>query len=108
MDRKLVSPLGVDSPQVRGQGVIMKATLNSAVKFWRMVVCSYLSLIVEKNLITQDGVALIARMVVGYNIDFAAIIIYEIHEQAFGEMNTLPFPFFVQLLCDEASITEIL
>ncbi|KAF3636438.1 hypothetical protein FXO37_25447 [Capsicum annuum] len=59
------------------------------------------------NLLTWDGVAMNAEIVASYDIDFVAIIRYEIHKWAFGEMATLPFLYIEQLLCDEASIPEV-
>lgn len=46
-------------------------------------------------------------MVIGYDINFVAIIIYDMHELVFRETTTLPFPYLVQLLCDEDHVTEI-
>lgn len=40
-------------------------------------------------------------------IDFVAIIRYEIHELAFGDMCTLSFPYLLQQLCNESSIPKI-
>ncbi|KAF3636801.1 hypothetical protein FXO37_25265 [Capsicum annuum] len=47
-------------------------------------------------------------LMVGYNIDFTAIIRYEIHERAFGELTTLPFPCLVQQLYNEAGVPKVL
>lgn len=41
------------------------------------------------NLLTWDGAALIASLMVGYDIDFMAIISFELHERAFSDMTTL-------------------
>lgn len=46
-------------------------------------------------------------MEAGYDIDFVAIIVYEMHEREFWEMTTLPFPYLVQLLYDEANVLKI-
>lgn len=46
---------------------------------------------IVNNLLIVDGVSLIAILMDGYNIDFAAIIKYEIHERAFGELTILLF-----------------
>lgn len=46
---------------------------------------------IMNNLLIVDGVSLIAILMDGYNIDFAAIIKYEIHERAFGELTILLF-----------------
>lgn len=86
---------------------IKKATLNFAPKFWWMVISYRLCPTAAKNLMTWDGAALITSLVAGYDIDFATIIRYQLHEQAFAEPTILPFPCLVQQLCDEAGVLEI-
>lgn len=45
--------------------------------------------------------------VVGYDIDFAAIIRYEFHERVLGEITTLSFPCLFQIFYDEVSMLEV-
>lgn len=66
------------SPRSR-KGHIKKA-LNFTSKFWWMVVHYPLCSTVVDNLISWDSVALIPGMMDGYDVDFAAIIRYGIHE----------------------------
>lgn len=45
-------------------------------------------------------------MMVGYDIDFATIIIHRLHERDFGDMAVLPFPYLIQMLGDKADMLE--
>lgn len=47
-------------------------------------------------------------MLVVYEVEFAAVIRYEMHEWAFRDMTTLSFPYLIQRLCDETGVPEIL
>lgn len=47
-------------------------------------------------------------MMVCYHIDFSVIIKHELHERAFGDMDIFPFPCLVQILHNEASVSEVL
>lgn len=40
----------------------------------------------------------------GYDIDFAAIIWYELYKRAFGEIMTMSLPFLVQRLYNEVDV----
>lgn len=75
-----IFPLGVDLPWVEGQGLIKKETLNFAAKFWWLIVRYHLCLIPADNLLAWDRTTVITSMAAGYDIDFLAIIRYEIHE----------------------------
>lgn len=44
---------------------------------------------------------------VGYDIDFSAILRYELHDKAFGELTNLIFPCIIQSICDEAGVLEL-
>ncbi|KAF3666468.1 hypothetical protein FXO37_10536 [Capsicum annuum] len=87
--------LGEANPWIEGQGVIKKVALNYSAKFWWMVVRYVLYSTSADNLLTWDGVALIASLMASYDIDFVSILRYEIHERDFSEMTTLPFPCLV-------------
>lgn len=87
--------------------MIKKVILNFTAVFLWIVVHYHLCPIVADNLHMQDGVALIASIMTGYDIYFATIIRYDLYKWEFGEITTLPFPYLVQLLCDEADVPEI-
>lgn len=46
-------------------------------------------------------------MMAGYDIDFTTIIQNEIHERAFGETMTLPFPCLIQRFYSKASVLKV-
>lgn len=56
-----------------------------------MVHCQLCPTIAD-NLLTWDGVVLIVSLMAEYDIDFAAIIRYKLHERSFGELSVLLFP----------------
>lgn len=100
--------LGDESPWIEGKGHIKKAVLNFAAMFqWMAVHYQFFPTIVE-SLLTWDSAVLISSLIVGYVIDFAAIIMYELHEQAFGDMTMLTFPILIQQQCDKASVIVVL
>lgn len=90
-----ISPLDIDTPCIEGQGVIKKAALNFAVKYLCLVVYYRLFMTTADSLLTWDGAVLIVSTMAGYDIDFAAIFRHGLHERAFGNIATLPFPFLV-------------
>lgn len=47
---------------------------------------------------------MIAAIIAGLEIDFASILIAEIHERDFRTTTTLPFPCLIFHLCREASV----
>lgn len=48
-----------------------------------------------------------ASIIVGYDIDFVWYIRDEIHEKAFKEITNIPFPYFIQRLCDTAGVPAL-
>lgn len=60
-----------------------------------MMACYRLCQTIANNLLTWDGTVLITSPMDGYDIYFAFIIIYEIHEQTFGELTILPLSFLI-------------
>lgn len=101
-----ISTLGVNTPWIEGKGVINKASQTFTAKFWWFIIYYRLFTTITNNLLTRDIAALIARIVEGYDINFVAIINQEVHERAFRDIVTLPFPFLIQMLCDMASMPE--
>lgn len=73
-----------------GKREIKKATLNFFARFWWTTVCCWLCLTVADNLLTYYGALLFASLMNGYDIDFAAIIRYELHVRAFIEWQHCP------------------
>uniref|UniRef100_M1DW71 Integrase core domain containing protein n=1 Tax=Solanum tuberosum TaxID=4113 RepID=M1DW71_SOLTU len=72
---------------------IRKATLSFSMKFFLLLVRNRLSQTQADNVVTWDQVLMIATILAGLEIDFARILIEEIHEKAFKTTTTLPFPF---------------
>lgn len=58
-------------------------------KFWWTMVCFKLTSNVSDNVITWDKATLVAYLLIGYEIDFMALIRLDIHECVFGETTTL-------------------
>lgn len=81
--------------------VIKKVVLYFTIMFWYLIVHYQLCSTVTDNLLYWDDATLIASIAIGFDIDFMAIIRYEMHEKVFGETSTLPFPCLVQLLYDK-------
>lgn len=46
-------------------------------------------------------------MMAGYDIYFASILWYELHERAFGEMTNPLFSDIIQKLCNKSSVLEL-
>lgn len=86
-----ISPIVVDYPWAEGQGVIKKGTINLNIKFGWIVVHYRLCLTDPYKLLTRNGAALLMSMMSSYDIDFLSIIIFEHHEQAFGDIMILFF-----------------
>lgn len=103
-----ISNLGDGVPQIEGKTKIKKAILYFNAKFWWIVMCFRLYSAAQENLLTWDRAILVASLFVGCDINFAMVISYEMHEQTFEDMTTLPTPCLMQRLCDKVGVTEIL
>lgn len=57
------------------------------------------------NVVSWDRVVMIASVLVGLEIDFAPILITEIHERAFRITTTVPFPCLIFQLCRDAFVS---
>lgn len=42
-----------------------------------------------------------------YEVDFTSVIMYELHDRAFRDLTIMPYPYFIQQLCDKAGVHEI-
>uniref|UniRef100_M1DSQ8 Integrase core domain containing protein n=1 Tax=Solanum tuberosum TaxID=4113 RepID=M1DSQ8_SOLTU len=69
---------------------IRKATLNFVVKFFWLLVCNRVSPTKADNQLTWDRVVMVAALVAGLEIDFARMLLAEIHERAFKTSTTYP------------------
>uniref|UniRef100_M1DJ73 Integrase core domain containing protein n=1 Tax=Solanum tuberosum TaxID=4113 RepID=M1DJ73_SOLTU len=56
------------------------------------------------NVITWDRAVMVAATVVRLEIDFSLILRGEIHERAFKDTTTLPFPCLIFQLCRDSSV----
>lgn len=75
--------------------MIIKATLNFVAIFWRLLFRFKLCSTTSSNVLIWDGAALVSSIMVGYDIDFIAIIWCEIYKRAFSMMTTMPFPCLI-------------
>ncbi|KAG5599216.1 hypothetical protein H5410_030586 [Solanum commersonii] len=85
---------------------IRKATLNFSVKFFWLLVCNRVSPTKANNQLTWDRAIMVAALVEGVEIDFAHMLLAEIHERAFKTFTTYPFPWAlgIGLIRDEANM----
>lgn len=67
-----------------------------------------LSLKSVANMLTWDRVLLINILILGYDINFARWIWDVIHKRTFHQFTRIPFPYFVQRLCDVIGVLGIL
>uniref|UniRef100_M1DY73 Integrase core domain containing protein n=1 Tax=Solanum tuberosum TaxID=4113 RepID=M1DY73_SOLTU len=80
---------------------IRKATLNFVSKFFWLLVYNRVSPTKADNQLTCDRAIMVAVLVAGVEIDFARMLLAEIHERAFKTSTTYPFPCLIQ---DEANV----
>uniref|UniRef100_M1D9B9 Integrase core domain containing protein n=1 Tax=Solanum tuberosum TaxID=4113 RepID=M1D9B9_SOLTU len=83
---------------------IRKVTLSFAVKFFCLLVRNRHSPTQADNVVTWDRAVMKVAIMAGLEIDFAHILIAEIHKRAFKNTTTLPFPCLIFHLCREASV----
>uniref|UniRef100_M1DWJ5 Integrase core domain containing protein n=1 Tax=Solanum tuberosum TaxID=4113 RepID=M1DWJ5_SOLTU len=72
---------------------IRKATSNFVAKFFWLLVRNRVSPTKVDNQLTWDKAVMAAALVAGVEIDFARMLLAEIHERAFKTSTTYPFPF---------------
>uniref|UniRef100_M1DJL9 Integrase core domain containing protein n=1 Tax=Solanum tuberosum TaxID=4113 RepID=M1DJL9_SOLTU len=78
---------------------ILKATLTFVTKFFWLLVCNRVSPTKADNQVTWDRAVMVAALVEGVKIDFACMLLGEIHERAFRTSTTYPFPCLIFHLC---------
>lgn len=102
-----ISSLGDETPWIEGYVMIKMAAFTFAIKFWCLLVRFRLCPASLNNMLLWNGSSLVASMAVGYDINFVAIIQYEIHKRDFDVMITLSFPCLIQILSDDSGVPEI-
>ena len=98
---------GVEASWVTGKLDIKKSTLHFAGHFWWSVVHHRLGPTNTDNSLTLDRAVVVANILAGYEIHFARYIVQEIHERAFRDHTSIPFPCLIQGLCDRAGVARI-
>uniref|UniRef100_M1DM46 Integrase core domain containing protein n=1 Tax=Solanum tuberosum TaxID=4113 RepID=M1DM46_SOLTU len=85
---------------------IRKATLNFVAKFFWLLMRNRVSPTKADNQLTWDRAVMVVALVAGLEIDFARMLLAEIHERAFKTSTTYPFPWTLDigLIRDEANV----
>uniref|UniRef100_M1DFS1 Integrase core domain containing protein n=1 Tax=Solanum tuberosum TaxID=4113 RepID=M1DFS1_SOLTU len=83
---------------------IKKAILNFVAKFFWLLVRNRVSHTQADNVLTWDRAVMVAALVAGFEIDFARMLIAEIHERAFKASTTYPFPCLIFQLCRDSGV----
>ncbi|KAG5615758.1 hypothetical protein H5410_015582 [Solanum commersonii] len=74
---------------------IRKATLSFMAKFFWLLVRNRVSPTKADNQVTWDRAVMVVALVAGVDIDFARMLLAEIHERAFRTSTTYPFPCLI-------------
>ncbi|KAG5579575.1 hypothetical protein H5410_050202 [Solanum commersonii] len=83
---------------------IRKATLTFVAKFFWLLVRNRVSPTKVDNQVTWDRAVMVAALVAGVEIDFARMLLAEIHERAFRTSTTYPFPCLIFQLCRDSGV----
>ena len=83
---------------------IRKATLTFVAKFFWLLVQNRVSPTKADNYVTWDRAVMVAALVAGVEIDFARMLLAEIHERAFRTSITYPFPCLIFHLCRDSGV----
>uniref|UniRef100_M1DX05 Integrase core domain containing protein n=1 Tax=Solanum tuberosum TaxID=4113 RepID=M1DX05_SOLTU len=83
---------------------IKKSTLTFVAKLFWLLVRNWVSPTQADNVLTWDCTVMVAALVAGMDINFARILIAEIHKRAFKATTTLPFPCFIFHLCRDIGV----
>uniref|UniRef100_M1DII0 Integrase core domain containing protein n=1 Tax=Solanum tuberosum TaxID=4113 RepID=M1DII0_SOLTU len=83
---------------------IRKATLNFVAKFFWLLVRNRVSPTKADNQLTWDRAVMVAALVAGVEIDYARMLLAEIHEKAFKTSTTYPFPCLIFQLCRDSGV----
>uniref|UniRef100_M1DKL7 Integrase core domain containing protein n=1 Tax=Solanum tuberosum TaxID=4113 RepID=M1DKL7_SOLTU len=82
---------------------IRKAILNFAAKFFCLLVRNRVSPTKADNELTWDRAVMVATLVARVEIDFARMLLAEIHERAFKTSTTYPFPCLIRDVANVAA-----
>ncbi|KAG5572101.1 hypothetical protein H5410_061867 [Solanum commersonii] len=83
---------------------IRKATLTFVAKFFWLLVRNRVSPTIADNQVMWDRAVMVAALVAGVEIDFARMLLAEIHERAFRTSTTYPFPCLIFQLCRDSRV----
>uniref|UniRef100_M1DLJ6 Integrase core domain containing protein n=1 Tax=Solanum tuberosum TaxID=4113 RepID=M1DLJ6_SOLTU len=83
---------------------IRKVTLSLVAKFFWLLVRNMVSPTKADNQLTWDRAVMVAALVAGLEIDFARMLLAEIHERAFKTSTTYPFPCLIFQLCRDSGV----
>ncbi|KAG5580221.1 hypothetical protein H5410_050848 [Solanum commersonii] len=83
---------------------IRKATLTFVAKFFWLLVRNRVSPTKADNQVMWDRAVIVAALVAGVEIDFARMLLAEIHERAFRTSTTYPFPCLIFQLCRDSGV----
>ncbi|KAG5579908.1 hypothetical protein H5410_050535 [Solanum commersonii] len=83
---------------------IRKATLNFVAKFFWLLVRNRVLPIKADNQVTWDRAVMVATLVAGVEINFARLLLAEIHERASKISTTYPFPCLIFQLCRDSRV----
>uniref|UniRef100_M1DWG7 Integrase core domain containing protein n=1 Tax=Solanum tuberosum TaxID=4113 RepID=M1DWG7_SOLTU len=83
---------------------IKKATLTFVAKFFWLLVGNQISSTKAYNALTCDRAVMVAALVAGFEINFACMLIAEIHERVFKASTTYPFPCLIFQLCRDSEV----
>ncbi|KAG5585465.1 hypothetical protein H5410_045899 [Solanum commersonii] len=93
-------------PQPRNLSLLLwsKATLNFVDKLFWLLVRNRVSPTKVDNKLTWDKAVMVATLVAGLEIDFARMLLAEIHERAFKTSTTYPFPCLISQLYRDSGV----
>ncbi|KAG5594863.1 hypothetical protein H5410_036095 [Solanum commersonii] len=83
---------------------IRNATLNFVAKFFWLLVRNRVSPTKADNQVIWDRAVMVAALVARVEIDFARMLLAEIHERAFRTSTTYPFPCLIFHLCRDSGV----
>uniref|UniRef100_M1DTP8 Integrase core domain containing protein n=1 Tax=Solanum tuberosum TaxID=4113 RepID=M1DTP8_SOLTU len=83
---------------------IRKATLNFMAKFFWLLVRNRVSPTKVDNELTWDRAVMVETLVAGLEIDFARMLLADIHEKAFKTSTTYLFPCLILQLCRDSGV----
>lgn len=107
MDISYISLQSDKALWIEGPAMIMNGMLILEANFFWLLIRYCLLPTTSYNTLTMKGVALVAYLMAGYDIYFATILRYELHDRAFGELTNLSFPCIIQKLCDKVGVLEL-